>query len=121
MPATSRPGAPPRRNLVTRAFGALLALALAVAVVVALVLLGRLSPLGGIAVTAFLFSAATLAAYVIQIVRPIRTLAVATQRLAGGDLSERVEPAGPGEIGELGRAFNAMAASLDQNRRDLEA
>jgi PAS domain S-box-containing protein len=110
-----------RRNLATPALAALLALAVAVAVVAVLVLLGRLSPLGGIAVTAFVFSIAALAAYVIQIVRPIQSLAVATQRLAGGDLSERVEPAGPGEIGELGRAFNAMAASLEQNRRDLEA
>src|SRR6266511_1763044 len=51
----------------------------------------------------------------------VRALVVASQRLAGGDLSQRVAQEGGGEIGELGRAFNTMASSLEQNRRDLEA
>src|SRR6266540_167798 len=97
-------------------------LALVVASVLALaVAAGWLSVLGGIALAAFALSTGAFAVYVVEIVRPIRALVVATQRLAGGDLSQRVAQEGGGEIGELGRAFNTMASSLEQNRRDLEA
>jgi signal transduction histidine kinase/DNA-binding response OmpR family regulator/CHASE3 domain sensor protein len=55
------------------------------------------------------------------IVRPVRRVAAASARMAGGDLSARVPEAGSSEIGELGRAFNAMAASLDASRDELES
>ena len=59
------------------------------------------------------------------VVRPIRRLSVAVKSLRLGDSAPRVGPqAGPGELGDLGRAFDTMAASLereDQLRRALVA
>ncbi len=59
------------------------------------------------------------------VVRPIRRLSAAVSSLRLGGDAPRVGPqAGPGELGELGRAFDAMAASLaqeDQLRRALVA
>jgi signal transduction histidine kinase len=59
------------------------------------------------------------------IVRRTRALVAATRRLAGGDLSARTRvPYGRGEIGQLARAFDEMAAGLqvrDVNAREAEA
>ena len=55
------------------------------------------------------------------IARPVRLTAEAAARIAAGDLSERVPTDGPGEVGELERAFNTMAASLERTLADLEA
>ena len=59
------------------------------------------------------------------VVRPIRRLSGAVRSLRLGDSTPRVGPqAGPGELGELGRAFDAMAASLEREdhlRRALVA
>lgn len=46
--------------------------------------------------------------------RPIQTLEAAAEGLAGGDLAQRVEPAGPTEVAALGDAFNRMADSLEE-------
>ncbi|HUQ23551.1 MAG TPA: ATP-binding protein [Gaiellaceae bacterium] len=53
--------------------------------------------------------------------RPIRAAASGANRIAGGELSLRLPPEGPGEVGELTRAFNSMAERLEENRRELEA
>ncbi len=56
-----------------------------------------------------------------RIARPVSDLAEASARVARGDYAGRVPPAG-GEIGELARSFNEMAAALEateQRRRDL--
>lgn len=53
--------------------------------------------------------------------RPIDELAAASRRVAAGDYTRPLPPAG-GELGDLAASFNAMAASLaseDQRRRDL--
>jgi two-component system sensor histidine kinase/response regulator len=50
---------------------------------------------------------------------PIRHVARAAGRLAEGDLDTRVPADGPGEIGTLGSAFNAMAAALAVRDEDL--
>ncbi len=55
------------------------------------------------------------------IARPVREVAAGASRLAAGDLSARLPVEGPGEVGELTRAFNAMAGSLEQSRIELEA
>jgi two-component system, OmpR family, sensor histidine kinase BaeS len=59
------------------------------------------------------------------VVQPIRRLSTAVKSLRLGASSMRLGPnAGPGELGELGRAFDAMAVSLereDQLRRALVA
>jgi signal transduction histidine kinase len=54
------------------------------------------------------------------VARPVRLTAAAAARIAGGDLSERLDTDGPGEVGELERTFNTMAASLERTVADLE-
>ncbi|MEA2440622.1 MAG: hypothetical protein QOH76_2046 [Thermoleophilaceae bacterium] len=53
------------------------------------------------------------------VVRPVLTVAGASRSLAGGDMSVRVPPAGTTEIGDLARAFNAMADSIERGRREV--
>jgi signal transduction histidine kinase len=55
-----------------------------------------------------------------SIARPVRDVAVGASRLAGGDLSLRLEEGGPGEVGELTRAFNTMAEALEEGRSELQ-
>jgi signal transduction histidine kinase len=55
-----------------------------------------------------------------SIARPVRDVAEGATRLAGGDLSLRLHEGGPGEVGDLTRAFNTMAEALDQGRSELE-
>jgi signal transduction histidine kinase len=52
--------------------------------------------------------------------RPIKAVAEGAERLAGGEFSLRLPPVGPGEVGELTRSFNEMAARLDANHAELE-
>jgi signal transduction histidine kinase len=55
---------------------------------------------------------------------PLREMTAAARRMATGDYSRRVRATSGDEVGELGRAFNAMAAELaavDRQRRDLVA
>ena len=47
-------------------------------------------------------------------VRPVTALAAVAQRLATGDLTARVQPAGPPEVREVGRAVNALGRRIDQ-------
>jgi signal transduction histidine kinase len=53
--------------------------------------------------------------------RPIRRAAAMAGRLAGGDLAVRMPETGPAEVGELERAFNTMAGSLQTSRAELTA
>lgn len=55
-----------------------------------------------------------------SIVRPIRMLSVATQRLSAGDLNYRVQIARTDEIGDLASGFNEMAGRLEAQRLELE-
>ena len=55
------------------------------------------------------------------VAQPIREVAGGATRLAGGDLSARMEESGPGEVGTLTRAFNAMASSLEQSHDELQS
>jgi signal transduction histidine kinase len=56
-----------------------------------------------------------------SIARPVRDVAEGATRLAGGELSLRLHEGGPGEVGDLTRAFNTMAEALDHGRAELEA
>jgi signal transduction histidine kinase len=59
-----------------------------------------------------------------RITSPIGVLAKAARRLGRGDLSQRVQFQGKGEVKELAQAFNSMAADLEhaeQLRRNLVA
>jgi len=53
------------------------------------------------------------------ILRPIRRVATATETVAGGDLTTRVPADRSDELGDLARAFNDMAASLERSREEL--
>lgn len=57
-----------------------------------------------------------IAAYLIarHLTRPIVTLEHAALALAEGDMSQRVDPAGPLEVHALGEAFNRMGTSLQE-------
>ena len=49
-----------------------------------------------------------------RIVAPVRALAAAARRVAGGDLSQRVPVTSQDELGEMAVAFNTMAADLER-------
>jgi signal transduction histidine kinase len=67
-----------------------------------------------------LIVAAALALFLRRfVVRPVLTLSGASRALADGDMSVRVPSAGGDEIGELARAFNTMADSLERSRREV--
>jgi signal transduction histidine kinase len=55
-----------------------------------------------------------------SVLRPVRTVADATGRLAAGDLTTRVPTQREDELGELARGFNSMADSLERGREELE-
>ncbi|MBN9392333.1 MAG: HAMP domain-containing protein [Chloroflexi bacterium] len=55
------------------------------------------------------------------IVTPVRRLAHASKRIAGGHYAERVPPVGKDELGEMALSFNEMAQALESTeRRRLE-
>ncbi|MBI3448046.1 MAG: response regulator [Acidobacteria bacterium] len=54
------------------------------------------------------------------VVRPIRSLVAATQRIAHGSLDEVVEERSGDEIGDLARSFNRMTFELRKSRKELE-
>jgi two-component system sensor histidine kinase BaeS len=73
---------------------------------------------GLIAGAASLFLALFLA---YRLLRPVRALTGAAERLAAGDLNQRVEVRGDDELAALGRTFNRMAASLQQSEQSRRA
>jgi signal transduction histidine kinase len=52
-----------------------------------------------------------------RLLGPLRSLAAASQRIAGGRYAERVSTAGDDELGDLARSFNSMAAALEETER----
>jgi signal transduction histidine kinase len=66
-------------------------------------------------------SIAAAAAWLLRrvVLRPVQSVAQATETVGAGDLSTRVPADRPDEIGDLARAFNAMAASLELSRVEL--
>jgi signal transduction histidine kinase len=55
------------------------------------------------------------------LISPVRRVARAASRLAGGDLAFRVAETGSGEALVLERSFNTMAASLERRRDELSS
>jgi signal transduction histidine kinase/DNA-binding response OmpR family regulator len=55
-----------------------------------------------------------------RIVRPIRSLSDAAERMRNGDLTARVPVSSRDEVGQLGDAFNAMAFTLASAQEQLE-
>ncbi len=56
----------------------------------------------------------------LQVVRPVRRAAAVAQRLAAGDLAERMPVKGPIELTALARSFNGMADAIRAQIRQLE-
>lgn len=57
-----------------------------------------------------------------RIVRPVRSMMNASQRIAEGDYDKRVQERGPDELGQLAHSFNQMAEQLghtEEMRRQL--
>lgn len=74
--------------------------------------------LGGAALAMF---AAALVLSEVFLLRPIRRLRAAVQRIGAGDLSARSDVPRTGEIGDLARAFDEMATQLAAREREAEA
>jgi two-component system, OmpR family, sensor histidine kinase MtrB len=55
-----------------------------------------------------------------RVLRPVRRLAQAAQRMSGGDLSVRIKPKGRDELAQLTTAFNDMAAALEGKISELQ-
>ena len=55
-----------------------------------------------------------------RVLRPVRRLAQAAQRMSDGDLSVRIEPKGHDELAQLTTTFNEMAAALESKIGELE-
>jgi signal transduction histidine kinase len=76
------------------------------------------------AIAAMIGAAGLLALYGIflarGIARPVRIVADGASRVADGDLSTRLPEHGAAEIRSLTQAFNSMALSLEQSRREQE-
>ncbi|MFG1694268.1 sensor histidine kinase [Nonomuraea sp. NPDC049309] len=56
-----------------------------------------------------------------RLLRPVRRLRTATERMAAGGLGTRVTVTGDDELADLGRAFNSMAATLQADAETLRA
>lgn len=72
---------------------------------------GLLALVGALALVSFLVAAMR---------SPLDALVSATRRLASGELGQRVKPAGPRELRELGSAFNTMGDELVGARRRID-
>lgn len=71
----------------------------------------------GLSALAVLAGAALLAMELARrLVAPVKDIDAATQRIAAGDLSARVEVNGDDELAALGNSVNSMAADLDRSR-----
>ena len=74
--------------------------------------------LGGAGLALALTFIAVLVA--LQVVRPVRRAAAVAQRLASGDLAERMPVKGPIELTTLARSFNGMADAIRAQIKQLE-
>ena len=76
--------------------------------------------LGALALFGLLAALMTALGSQVLVLRPVHVLAAATRRLAAGDLSARTGVGdGGGEMGQLARAFDEMAARLEERTGEL--
>jgi signal transduction histidine kinase len=98
----------------------------AVVVTVAVVLLGEVAGLPGLltGIVATLLALGLVQVLAHGMTYPLREMVGAARAMARGDYTRRVTATSRDEVGELARAFNSMAAELDEvdrMRRDLLA
>jgi signal transduction histidine kinase len=77
-----------------------------------------LNNLLGLFIIAFIASTAAWIGGDYFIMRRMKKLVKATDELASGDLTARVNISNPDEIGQLGAAFNKMASALEQSNSE---
>ncbi|QEM67428.1 HAMP domain-containing protein [Geobacter sp. FeAm09] len=75
------------------------------------------SALSLIAGTIVLLAAGLALPLATRLVRPIKALAAATERLASGEYATRVPIASADELGQLARGFNSLALTLEKNEQ----
>jgi signal transduction histidine kinase len=80
--------------------------------------LGIAAGIGGLALV-FLIAAGAALFLRRFVVRPVKAVAGASAELASGDMSVRVPPMSDDELGDLARAFNAMAEGLERSRAEV--
>jgi signal transduction histidine kinase len=81
----------------------------------------RILVTSGVVTVLFMVIGATAAFVVARaLTRPLATLARATEAVAAGDFTARVDLRRDDELGIVGTAFNVMAESLARSRRALE-
>ena len=74
------------------------------------------------AIGAVLFLVAAVAFFADRfLVRPVRALVRATERVARGDLEHRIEVNTPDELGALALSFNVMTDALKKSQGELGA
>jgi len=101
-------------------------IAAAVVVTVGVMLLGERADLPAVlsAIVAVVIALAMVQVLAHGMTYPLREMVSAAQAMARGDYARRVTATSRDEVGELARAFNAMAAELeevDRMRKDLVA
>jgi two-component system sensor histidine kinase BaeS len=82
---------------------------------------GASAPTAFAVVLVLIVAVAAIARVFGRAVRPLASIADATERLADGEPDVRVEVGGPGAVRRLGASFNAMAERLDRSRSDRQA
>jgi two-component system sensor histidine kinase/response regulator len=76
--------------------------------------------LGEVASAFRLLALAAIIAYLLLwVVAPIRRVAMATKRVAAGELDVVVPEVGAGEVGQLAASFNEMSRALTQHQKNL--
>lgn len=76
----------------------------------------------GLAIAAALLAAVAVSAFLaVRMTRPVRALADAARRIAGGNYSARVPVQGPEEVADLATTFNEMAQALEMSERRRRA
>jgi signal transduction histidine kinase len=70
--------------------------------------------LAALALTLFVLSLVVADRLARSMTRPVSDLALTAERLGRGDLSARVEPAGPDEVRDVGQALNRLAARITE-------
>jgi len=82
----------------------------------------RLRRITYFALALFLILSGSMAYFLVRLFsRPIRNLTQVADRIAAGDLQQRVPQDERGELGRLARAFNHMADALAESRQNLES
>ncbi|WP_238018018.1 CHASE3 domain-containing protein [Dactylosporangium sp. AC04546] len=82
---------------------------------------GQRAVIAGIAgfATSLLAVAILTRSLAVVVVRPLHRLVTAADKVAGGDMTVRVDTSAPVEIGKMQRTFNSMVSALERSRETL--